>query len=70
MARLADIFNHLGDLYMKYREIPTFQLISGVVLATCVIGALLLLRSAYKSELELSRLLNDTDYEMSDNDIQ
>ena len=61
MARLADTFDYLTDLYMKYREIPTFQLISGMVLATCVIGALLLIRSAYKSGLEISRLLEEAE---------
>ena len=61
MERLVDSFDYLADLYMKYREVPTFQLISGVVLATCVIGALLLIRSAYKSELEISRLLEEAE---------
>ena len=56
MERLVDTFDYLADLYMKLREIPTFQLISGVVLATCVIGALLLLRSAYRSDCAIAEM--------------
>lgn len=59
MERLVDTFDYLADLYMKYREIPSFQFISGMVLATCVIGALLLIRSAYKSETEIVHLLEE-----------